>query len=354
MPSSTSSSEPITPRRPWLRSFALGLLLASVGLGGTEMFLRSQGHRPSVIDNKALWAWHRHRVYDRDGKKTVVLLGASRIQLGFVPAKFEQAFPGYRVVQLAVDGHQAAATLLDLARDARFTGIVLWSATCASLRRNARYDQQAWVDYYHDRSGSLWMVGKELGLEVSLALQERFALVYPAVRPDTFVKTLIRKQTLPRPFYLTTSRDRSRMAAYTIADIGHLRRYGIAVEAHTRPSTKQWLREALCYEPWIQEIKNRGGDVVLVRYITTGEHWARDERSYPKALYWDELAKRTGATTVHFADVPSLRDYECPDFSHLDARDAGRYTVALGNELARRGVIKCAASPTVGHPDSGD
>ena len=65
-----------------------------------------------------------------------------------------------------------------------------------------------------------------------------------------------------------------------------------------------------------------------------------DERRYPKSKYLDQFAKMTNAVTIHFKDVPELSNFDCPDASHLDFRDAPRFTISLGNELRRLGVIR--------------
>jgi hypothetical protein len=65
-----------------------------------------------------------------------------------------------------------------------------------------------------------------------------------------------------------------------------------------------------------------------------------DEKRYPKSKYWDQFAKMTNAVTIHFKDVPELSNFDCPDASHLDFRDAPRFTISLGNELRRLGVIR--------------
>jgi len=92
-------------------------------------------------------------------------------------------------------------------------------------------------------------------------------------------------------------------------------------------------------ELMVQRIRQRGGQVVFVRYPTTGEHYEMDVKAYPKKLYWDHFASKTSAVTIHFADVPSLRGFDCPDTAHLDYRDAPRFTLALAEELERRAVI---------------
>jgi len=47
---------------------------------------------------------------------------------------------------------------------------------------------------------------------------------------------------------------------------------------------------------------------------------------------------------IHFKDVESLKDFTCPDMSHLDYHDACRFTKALVHELRKRGVIREIAS----------
>jgi len=78
---------------------------------------------------------------------------------------------------------------------------------------------------------------------------------------------------------------------------------------------------------------------VFIRLITTEKHWELDEERYPKNHYWDKFSSVTNAVTLHFMDVPSLQEFTCPDTSHLDYRDAPRYTLNLAEELVHRNII---------------
>ena len=91
--------------------------------------------------------------------------------------------------------------------------------------------------------------------------------------------------------------------------------------------------------PWLRRIEARGGQVVFVRMPTSDEHWELDERYYPRAQYWDRLGSITGVATVHFADDPRTSAFSCPDTSHLDYRDAPRFTEGLLEVLVERGVL---------------
>ena len=56
--------------------------------------------------------------------------------------------------------------------------------------------------------------------------------------------------------------------------------------------------------------------------------------------YWQYLADTTSATTIHFLDVLGMADFDLPDTSHLDYRDAPAFTSILLEELMRAGVLE--------------
>lgn len=325
----------------WLLTWLVGFALAGSVLCAMEFFFRARGHQPSVIDDQLLWAYHRHRIYDDGKKKTIVLLGASRIQLGFVPNVFEQHFPDYRIVQLAIDGSPPFAALRDLANDERFTGIVICCMHASGFLHRQGEGQQPYVDFYHNVYLSEWCIDEKFNRFVSTFLQKNFVIFYPTLRLDRIVNSLIKKRFLPAPYYLITHSDRSRSADYTKLDIVAHRRERIRKSSANQyhPTPENWIDQAMEIEPLVQAIQNRGGQVVFVRYITTDEHYEFDQKYYPKKEYWDQFAKMTSAVTIHFKDVHELSNFNCPDTSHLDFRDAPRFTISLGNELCRLGVI---------------
>ena len=104
------------------------------------------------------------------------------------------------------------------------------------------------------------------------------------------------------------------------------------------PVPEEWLKLTAPIERAVDAIQSRGGRVVFVRFPTSGEMLALSRRVYPKEIYWDRFAATTSAAMVHFLDVPSLSKFDCPDLSHLDRRDAVRFTEGLIAELQRRGI----------------
>jgi len=104
--------------------------------------VRARGYQPSMKDDEHAWVRERARV--SASPRTVALLGASRIQLGFSPPAFRAALPRWTYVQLAIDGTQPAGSLRDLAADPR--GLALAAPPAErldALRRLSQVRQQA-------------------------------------------------------------------------------------------------------------------------------------------------------------------------------------------------------------------
>jgi hypothetical protein len=100
-------------------------------------------------------------------------------------------------------------------------------------------------------------------------------------------------------------------------------------------------------EPYVAAIQARGGRVLFVRLPVSGECLAYEEQTFPKQEYWDAFAARTSALCLHFRDLPALAGFDCPDTSHLDRRDAPRFTAALAKVLDDSSVAAdapCVAS----------
>ena len=85
----------------------------------------------------------------------------------------------------------------------------------------------------------------------------------------------------------------------------------------------------------VQRLRARGVRVVFVRPPSDGRYHAYEEQHLPRAQTWDVLLARTGAPGVHFEDYPAMRGLSLPEWSHLSAADARRYTAALAPVVER-------------------
>lgn len=350
MHSSTSSSDR-APQGPWLRTWAVAALVAVVVLAGLELFWRAQGHRPSTVDDKDLWAVHRGRARGA-ADDTVVLVGQSRLQLGFASPVFHARFPDLKLVNLALEGRPPLATLRDLSEDESFAGTVLCSAFPLIFERVERERQLPWVEHFHRQTN----INTLLNREIASLVQGNLVVVHPQVRLSEVLVDLVLRKPLPRPIHVVTHADRSKSSDYSLLHLSSHRarrvaRRTAAYADRDIPDPQTWRAQVEDVVPWLRRIESRGGRVVFVRFPTTDEHWELDEVYYPRARYWDQLAEITGVPTVHFADDPRTAAFSCPDTSHLDQRDAPRFTTGLLDVLAERGLLpgtQVAATPARG------
>ncbi|MEO6392087.1 MAG: hypothetical protein ABIP75_09570, partial [Pyrinomonadaceae bacterium] len=123
MPSSTSSSNDRLGPAPWLRIWFTTVVVAVVLIGGWEGFWRMRGFVPKRNDDVGWWAQERAKVYS-GGTRSVVLLGSSRMQLGFDTRVFAEK-TGIQPIQLAIDNDAGVDVLRDLAEDPKFHGTVI-------------------------------------------------------------------------------------------------------------------------------------------------------------------------------------------------------------------------------------
>jgi hypothetical protein len=309
--------------------------LVAVIVVSYELFLRSRGYQPSVRDDEYAWAWERMRV--DDSPRTAALLGSSRIMLAFSPEAFRQTLPDWQYVQLGINGTTAIGALRDLADDPAFNGVAIVDVSELAFYRSGWGSQDRYIEAYHRRWHTL---GAMIERWIATKVQSRLAM--SATRGINTFGRLFRSGSWPPPPYVVTYPDRTRFADYSLADVARLRKVRvdrISTWVPVMGDPHAWLADALAIEPAIAAIEARGGRVVYVRMPTCDERLQSDEIEAPKALFWDVLATRTRAVTVHFQDHPQLSKFPCPDTSHIASKDGPAFTRALLEILRARGVF---------------
>ncbi len=339
MPLSTSSSSLRAPDAPWVKVWGAAIFFFLVIVVSIEMFWRSQGWLPNVVDNKVLWSNKRAQVYDTLPSRPVVLLGASRMQFGFSHEVFAEKVPQTPLVNLSLAGSCPLAVLKDLAADEQFVGVVLVSLTSDCFIQYTHGEQQGYVDYYHHRNPN-----QQANAWARAEVQSRLVLIDPAIKAIRLIKDALWSEPLPSPDYYVMDAERQIKADYALVDADNHRNNRVnkakyRIREVPAVPVDTWLQQASVSHDWVRQIQARGGRVVFVRAPSSGEHWLLDQVSYPKELYWDRLMKLTPAQSVHFYDVPGMRDFELPDSSHLDLRDRDAFTHLLLNELQRMKIL---------------
>ena len=338
MPSSTSSFKREVPGRIHLRHLFLGILISCVLLISLELCWRSLGYVPSIVDDFQLWSYHRDRIAGSD-EKTVVLLGGSRIQVGFSLDTFRQRFPDHTVIQLAIDGMQPLQILKDLAEDEAFRGIALCSVNAYTFSESEFARKTPHLEYYKRQ----YNLNALLNRKISTLFQSGLVLFNPIINMQNVLMKYAETGKLPSQ-YMITDINRSRVTDYSRLDLAEHRawRMDMAMEAitsepHLPPVV--WLKQAMRINEYVRNIQSREGNVVFIRYPTSDERYELDEEYYPQTRYWDVFAEYSSAETVHFMDYPSLCNFNCPDTSHLDTKDVIPFTSSLLDILEGKGVI---------------
>jgi len=82
-------------------------------------------------------------------------------------------------------------------------------------------------------------------------------------------------------------------------------------------------------EKAITTIQKRGGEVIFIRLPVGNISWEKNEKYFPRKEYWDPILKKMNVYQINFRDYPELRQFKCPDQSHIDYRDKDDLTSKL-------------------------
>lgn len=310
----------------WGKVWLLTLVLVLISLGGWESFWRQHGFVPELNDNASLWAFTRSQL-EKDNPKALALVGTSRMQLGLNLTVLART-TGVPPVQLAMNAEVPIVVLRHLAQDNTFRGVIICDIMEDWFYVEARGGKAGeWVDVYQRQA---WIASLEQRLNG--AIQQTFVFRLPAISPPSLWKAW-RGRYWPRAAYTTVLADRSVRADYTkLAQKWKDEPVRKAREVYQNVSPvppQDFRQRAQKIDAMIAPLYRRGGEVVFVRFPTSGGIWALENARYPREQYWDVFAAEVRAKTIHFRDYPSLSHFDCPDGSHLDYRDTPAFTKAL-------------------------
>lgn len=320
----------------WIGAAALALLLT----GAWEWQWRAYGVTPGYRNSNGEWAMQRRRIDQGEGDKTV-LIGSSRM-LFDVQLPQWQRLTGERPIQLAMEGTSPLPMLEDLAADPNFKGRLVVGIAPLIFFTGFAYRGDV-VPYARKQTPS-----QRIGNWLSMHFVEPW-LAFD--HPDFALATVVERQPWPvregthphiavRKLADSEADRNTHMWTKLQTDAGyrHLARRIWAQQFHRPPPPnmdtpakqrklieEQIRRTAVA----VATLRARGVPVVFVRPPSTGPFHAFEEKLLPRAQTWDVLLRRTQAPGIHFEDYPQLRGYEQPEWSHIAATDAGRFTAAL-------------------------
>ena len=366
MPSSTSSFKTyelnrIIPRHHWLFLGAITLVITLALTLGWEAYCRHLGYAPTLNDTSDLWA-SRRVVVDQEPDRTVVI-GASRTLFDFDMDVYEQAL-GERPLQLATVGTNPGPYLKDLADHPDFSGTVIVGVVPGLFFAPGGppiSKPQGNLKRYRG-----WSPTQQVGHHLAVFLEQRLAFLQQG---DLTLNQLLLSFDIPnRPqakvppklppyFYEVDEERQGRMTDIAERDTDIQQRIqqiwlplftpppfppGLALdEIHAKveamaTSTLQATKKN------VEKIRSKGGKVLFVRFPSTGKLRDLENKFTPRKAYWDRILEVTGAPGIHFEDHPQLKNFDCPEWSHLTKGDATKFTrhlMPLIQELRSTGRI---------------
>ena len=331
------------PPLPWNRVFATALFLFVAMVAGWELYWRDFGVVPSYRNSDGQWAEQRRRIDHGEGNKTV-LIGASRMLFDIQLPVWERV-TGQRPIQLAMEGTSPVPILEDLAADPDFTGRVVVDVTPHVFFANQAYRDQLLT--YTRKQTPAQYVGDWLSmtfLEPNVAFYDPdFALGtivqrqdWPA-RPGLPMRIVPRKlvlHDLDRNTYLWSKVENDPAYHALAQDIwrrNFARPVGQVLPGMDTPEKKKAMIDAQIARAAaaITTLRQRGVKVLFLRPPSDGPIHDFEDRELSRETTWDPLLERTGTRGIHFEDYPALQGYYLPEWSHLSASEANRFTEAL-------------------------
>lgn len=327
------------PQQPWAGISLGALVLAVLLLIAWEYQWRVYGSVPSLRNSDGHWAEQRRRIDQGEGGKTV-LIGSSRV-LFDVQLPVWAAATGEAPIQLALEGTSPMSILEDLANDASFNGRLLVGVT-PGLFFSGREARGAVLPFYREQGPS-----QRSGHWLSQRFIEPYAAFYD---PDFALARVVQRLVWPeRPGLKSMPPVRK----LSVQSSGRNTRMWQKVELdpdYQAMARQTWKARLLRMPPdmntpekaqkvidaqiaravtAIQKLRARGVAVVFLRAPSAGPVLEAEERDLPRSRTWDVLLKQTGAAGIHFMDYPELQGYLLPEWSHLAAAEADRFTAAL-------------------------
>ncbi len=325
------------------RAWVIALVLFLIGFAAWELKWRSWGAEPTYRNSEGSWFIQRRRIDHGERDKTV-LLGASRVLFDVQLHSWERAL-GERPIQLAIEGTTPLPIMEALAANANFTGRLL-----VGVAPDVFFDGFEYRKFYERYAKET--PSQRAGQWISMHLIEPFFAFY---EDDFMLMTAFRRLPWPQRGGVPDFKQVRRLSVQESDRNTHMWRkvendpayrdfcrsvwaqwFNLPKEEKDIEEAKRKLEEQIARSVTaVAKLRERGIPVVFVRPPSDSEYFRFEQRDFPRATTWDALLARTGAPGIHFEDYPELQGLNLPEWSHLSAADAERFTDALCGILQR-------------------
>jgi hypothetical protein len=351
MPSSTSNFDRTIPDLPWGRMCLIATVIVAIATVAWELRVRSLGYSATLNDTPDLWAERR----DALRPDSLVIIGDSRAWFDLDLDELERGF-GKRPVQLALAGSCAYPILAHLADDPTFRGTVLCSVVPGMFFAPGGFlleTSEKALKRYHTRTPA-----QRAGHLLAVPLEQTLAFLK---QEELTLGMLLKRIPLPPrpgvavmpafpPYFNHTDRERRARMTAQAEQPGELRDLirrtwlplftpppppkNVPTEAFMAQMGKAMESRMKNTVAAVAKIRERGGQVVFVRFPFTGELKKLEDKLTPRPQLWDPLVKATGAAAIYFEDHPELASFECPEWSHLSASERSTSKITRSSQAS--------------------
>ncbi|SFN86807.1 hypothetical protein SAMN04487989_105101 [Bizionia echini] len=326
------------------QSLIIAIAFSFLGLASWELFWRSEGKMPDLDDDKNLWAVQRAKV-NKLTKSDVLLMGSSRVLFDIQLNEWESE-TGVRPIQLASAGASPLPIFHDIVNNTDFNGTVIVGVTPGLFFSTTYPGAGPWkraqsrVEYYQNRT-----YAQRLNHWLSLPLQKNLALVSTTEEgwsDDIDLKSLLgtiqlenrlEKPIFP-PFYNFGDIDQDRnmqMTQKTVNDTAFANTVKLVWKTIVTSNDQPPEREATTsfFADDAKKFKAKDGNLILVYCPASGLFKEGETKFFKTSEFWDKLILQTGKKGYHYEDYEQLKNLDCPEWSHLSAKDAKYFTTEL-------------------------
>lgn len=336
MLSSTSNSNERIPNLSYRKLWISVIILLVTSILAWNYHWFKEFFLPMPANDAELWSYTRRKI-PKESKNTIVLIGASRIELG-IDEKLIFKETGIEPIPLAIFGESMVPVLEHFAKDESFNGTIISGFVEEILVREVessgrKFMVDEWLEFYEKHQDKTF----NEDLEFTLRSLSAYLVARPLFGdnvPDRIFNVYSGKFNSGRKnvlhFNRTFKLDYSWIPNEALAEMRNepIKELKRQIRAAPLNSTNfPQLVEKI--EQSVQKIQKRGGKVIFVKMPISGELRALNNQAYPRKKFWDFFADKTSARTINFEDYPTLNRFECPDGSHLSSEDATLFTKGL-------------------------
>lgn len=322
------------------KALLLACFITTVTVSIWEFYLRKKGFENSYNDDPALWT-HKRDMACEPKEKTTVFIGSSRIKFDLDIPTWEK-ITGNKAVQLACVGSTPIPILEHLANDEQFNGKVVIDVTeglfFSLSPRNSRRPTEN-LKYFKERTPAQqasfyinWLLESQLVFldKEWLSMNAMLSQINIADR-----KGVNNFKGFPADFGRVKFSRQEYMTEKFAADTNLQNRVigiweGFAKMSKEPPISGARLDSLLhVVKSHTDKIKQRGGTIIFVRTPSSGSFNVGENIVFPRNAYWDKLLSVTQCNGIHYADFESLKNFKCPENSHLSLADAVLFTKAF-------------------------